>query len=199
MTDEKGIRFHCEWESGPPVERLLAQELDRWRNTLRDAGFVGHDASADVGFGNLSVRFASGFVISGTDTGRLECLAESGWTHVTAWDIDRNRVVCRGPCRASSETMTHAAIYDCDRRIGAVAHGHHHALWARESGRLPTTQAGVGYGTPGMARQVAAAVRSADRVNGLIVMGGHPGGLIGFGATIEAACRALLALDRERG
>jgi hypothetical protein len=55
---------------------------------------------------------------------------------------------------ASSESLTHAAVYSGDGAAGAVIHCHADALWQRLVGRVPTTSAEVAYGTPEMAGEV---------------------------------------------
>ena len=103
---------------------------------------------------------------------------------MTHCDIDANRVECTGAIKASSETLTHAAIYQLSPSIGAIVHVHSLALWERLKNVAPTTRADVAYGTPAMAREFSRLyIESELPERCLAVMAGHPAGLISFGAT----------------
>ena len=154
MIDEGTIKFVSRWEKGPPPGIQLVDDLIHWRTPLFNAGLIGHFEEHDVGYGNLSARLNEGgaFVISGTQTGHI---AEAGAEHfsiVTAYDIDANAVTSTGPVEASSESLTHAAIYDLDPAIGSVVHVHSDPLWNASRDLLPSTDESVAYGTPQMAR-----------------------------------------------
>ena len=84
-----------------------------------------------TGFGNLSARSSNTnrFYITGTATGKHPELTKNHYCLVTDYDIRQNRLSCRGPVRASAESMTHAAIYESAPDVGAVYHIHHKALW----------------------------------------------------------------------
>lgn len=194
MIDEGYTKYECEWRRGPALAAETIAGLNACRNRLFDAGLVGHYAQHDVGFGNLSVRCADGgFIISGTQTGHIERTGAPHWSRVTGYDIDANRVTCEGPVQASSEALTHAAIYEIDPRIQAIAHVHSGELWRRLIDRIPTTSRDVPYGTPEMAREFARLYRETDLAESRIaVMGGHEEGLVAFGRDIgEATARVL--------
>jgi len=195
--DETGyVRFRCEWEqsdppAGPPVAALVG-----WRNRLRRLGLIGAYPDG-VGFGNVSGRLAGGtFVISGTATGGLESAGPEHFTEVVRYDVGANALACRGPVPASSESLSHAAVYAADPAAGAVFHVHHPGMWERLRGVIPTTDPAAEAGTPEMARAVAGLVR-AGVPGGVFAMGGHRDGLVAFGrAPDEAGDRLLAALDR---
>ena len=195
MIDEGYTKYECDWRRGRPMPEETVAELNTCRNRLFDAGLVGHYAQHDVGFGNLSVRCADGgFVISGTQTGHIERTDARHWSRVTGYDIDANRVTCEGPVQASSEALTHAAIYELDPDIQAIAHVHSGELWRRLIDRIPTTSRNVAYGTPEMAREFARLYRETDLAESrAAVMGGHDEGLVALGRDIgEATARVLL-------
>lgn len=114
MTDEGYIKFSCDWTKGPPFENAAIAELNKWRRPLFDAGLVGQYEDTGVGFGNMSMRSGPDvqFVISGTQTGHLADLTGAHYAEVTNYDIEGNRITCHGPVKASSESLTHAAIYE---------------------------------------------------------------------------------------
>lgn len=197
--DEGYIKYDIRWTPGPAPDIDAAHELEHWRRPLFAAGLIGEYADLGIGYGNISKRCGSTgqFLISGTQTGHLAGTDENHYALVTDVDIDANVVACRGPVKASSEAMTHAAIYALDARIAAVVHVHSKSLWAEYLGVLPTTGAAVPYGTPEMARELS---RIFANVNfdetGIAVMAGHEEGLISFGPSLEAAARRLLTLVR---
>lgn len=195
--DEGYIKFHSDWTAGAAADPTLVALLDRWRRPLFDAGLIGHYDELGVGYGNLSVRVDDGreFVISGTQTGRVATTTGQHYAQVTGYDIGANRVTSTGPVEASSESLTHAAIYELDPAINAVVHVHSAPLWQACLGRLPTTADDISYGTPEMAREFERLYRETDfAVGGIAVMAGHEEGIIAFGASLEEAAKRILRL-----
>jgi len=195
MIDEGVIKFDCEWTRGPLPQHAVISDLNRWRRPLFDAGLIGYCKDTGVGFGNISVRVGldAHFVISGTQTGHLANLTRSHYAQVTDCEIQNNRVACRGLVKASSESLTHAAIYELDPAIKAIVHIHSEALWQELHGKIPTTNPGAAYGTREMAEEFGRLYRDTDFADyGLAVMAGHDGGLISIGHDMaEAAGRFL--------
>ena len=195
--DEGYIKFDIDWTPGPAPDVAAARRLDAWRRPLHAAGLVGLYEDLGIGFGNLSERGSEPgqFLISGTQTGGIAHTDERHYALVTAVDIDANSVSCTGPVKASSEAMTHAALYALDSRIGAVVHVHSRALWNKYLDVLPTTDPNVSYGTPAMAREFARLFAETEfREAGVAVMAGHEEGLISVGPTLEAAAKRMLRL-----
>ena len=196
MIDEGYTKYRVDWRRDAPVPDAAVAALDGWRRRLHAAGLVGHDTVHDVGYGNISVRAGDGFIISGTQTGHIAETDARHYSRVIDYSIDDNRVTCRGPVQASSEALTHAAIYELDPAIGAVVHVHSRPLWARYKGVLPTTAADIPYGTPAMAREFQRLYRdTALAVDGVAVMAGHDDGLIAFGRDIDEGATRILALE----
>ncbi|MDZ7644544.1 MAG: class II aldolase/adducin family protein [Woeseiaceae bacterium] len=201
MIDEGYIKFELDWVEGPPPDSAAIAELRRWRRPLYEAGLIGHYDDLGIGFGNLSVRSRGEghFVISGTQTGHLADPDERHYALVTDYDIDANRVTCRGRTRASSESMTHAALYELSPAINAVAHVHSLSLWRRLRDVLPTTAADIAYGTPQMAREFRRLFEETDfGRDGIAVMAGHEEGIVATGGDLRQAARRILDLP-ERG
>lgn len=193
MIDEGYIKYRCDWHEAPALPEELVAELNGWRNRLYDAGLVGYYEQHGVGYGNVSVRDGDGFIISGTQTGHIARTDASHYARVSACDIDANRVVCDGPVKASSEALTHAAIYALDPAIGAVVHVHDQALWQEMIDAVPTTAPEVSFGTPDMAREFERLYRETDFArDGIAVMAGHQDGLVSFGARISDAAERIL-------
>lgn len=195
--DEGYIKYNIDWTPGPAPDVAGAKALDAWRRPLYEAGLIGEYDELGIGYGNLSIRSgkAGQFLISGTQTGRLATTDEAHYSLVTEVDLGANAVSCLGPVKASSEAMTHAAIYALDDSIGAIVHVHSRELWNRYRDKLPTTDASVAYGTPEMAREFSRLYADTDfDRDGIAVMAGHEDGLISFGATLEDAARRMLNL-----
>lgn len=196
--DEGYIKFESDWTPGPAADSDVVALLDRWRRPLFDAGLIGHYDELGIGYGNLSVRVGGGrqFVISGTQTGRVANTSGEHYARVTDYDIDANRVCSTGPVEASSESLTHAAIYQLDPAINGVVHVHSQPLWQMLLGRLPTTAGDISYGTPEMAHEFERLYRDTDfRSTGVAVMAGHEEGIVAFGGSLEEAAGRLLALS----
>ena len=199
--DEGVIKYDSDWTPGPAPDPALTQVLERWRRPLYKCGLIGEYEDLQIGYGNLSVRAAAAghFVISGTQTGHLAETTGEHYALVTDYDIDANRLSSTGPVEASSEALTHAALYDLDDSIGAVVHVHDEALWHQLAATFPVTGAAVAYGTPAMAREFERLYRHGDFAAGRVaVMGGHEAGIVAIGASLEEAATRILELAAER-
>lgn len=196
--DEGYIKYQSFWTKAPIPNASSAEVLDTWRRPLFDAGLIGQYEEFGIGFGNISIRCGGPgeFLISGTQTGHLAKTDKTHYSLVTSWSVHGNRVCCVGQVQASSEAMTHAAIYQLDLKIGAIVHVHSGELWRRHLDRLPTTDPDVAYGTPEMANEFRRLYRDTDfRKTKLAVMAGHEEGLLSFGTTLEEAAGRVLELQ----
>lgn len=197
MIDEGYTKYDVDWTDRRPVDLPEVAELDRWRRRLYDAGLVGQYEDSGIGYGNISVRIGRGpeFLISGTRTGHLRHTGREHYALVTNADAANNSVTCRGAVQASSESLTHASVYALDSSTGAVVHVHDDLLWERLKDTLPTTDAGVPYGTPGMAEEFARLWRDGGLADaGVAIMAGHESGIVSFGRDLQEATERVLTL-----
>ena len=198
MTIDEGyIKYQSHWSPAELPDTAAARLLEEWRKPLFAAGLVGHYHELNIGFGNLSIRSGEPgqFLITGTQTGHIEQTTAEHYSLVTSFDIGRNEVYCTGPVQASSEAMTHAALYELDPSIGAIVHVHSKPLWDQYLHVLPTSDSDVTYGTPEMALELARLYQeTAFGSGGIAVMGGHEDGLISIGESLEQAATKILAL-----
>jgi L-ribulose-5-phosphate 4-epimerase len=199
MIDEGYTKYVVDWTPGAPIECPEIEDLNKWREPLFAAELIGQYEELGIGYGNISARTASGqFVISGTQTGHLPTLGNDHYALVTDYDVEHNRVTCRGAIQASSEAMTHAAIYELNPSIRAVVHVHSDHLWVRLKSAMPTTDAAVQYGTPAMAHEFVRLYRETDfAATGIAVMAGHDSGLVSIGASMEEAATRILSIHAD--
>jgi len=189
------IKFSCERIAAPAIAFAGFDELNNYRSKLRELGLIGMDANG-IGFGNLSVRdHANGFHITGSSTGSLAQLAPTDFTKVVAYDFVKNWLRCEGPVVASSESLTHAAVYESEPKAGAVIHCHNANVWKALVDLAPTTSKTVAYGTPEMAYEVRRLFKTSDvKARKIFVMAGHEEGIVTFG---KDTAEAFAVLERE--
>ena len=193
--DEGYIKYQCYWQNKSAIAPEDIAELNEWRAKLYALGLIGKYDNG-IGFGNVSVRipYSQYFIISGTQTGGIAELTEQHYTKVTDFDWQQNYVVCRGLIKASSETLTHAAIYTALPETKAVVHVHHSNLWHLGRDRFPTTNPDCAYGTPEMASEIIKLCQQrSTQAQKIIIMSGHEEGILTFGSSVEEAAKTLLS------
>ena len=169
-------------------------ELNACRRKLLEQRLIGVDLNS-VGFGNLSVRDGGtrNFYITGSATGGLPELTPTDCVRVVAYDFARNWLRYEGAAIPSSESLTHAAIYESDSSTSAVVHCHDSVLWRTLLDRVPTTSKSVAYGTPEMAYEIMRLFKGTDvRSRKIFAMAGHEGGIVTFGKNLENAFDVLM-------
>lgn len=189
--DEGVVKYYAVHRDGPAPAHPLLNKLDQARTQLFNLGLVGVYPDG-VGYGNVSIRNKSGCIISGTSTGATRILGANCYCYVRNFDIPTNTVHTEGPIQASSESMTHCAIYQANHAIGCVLHIHNLRLWRKllDQG-YPSTPIEIPYGTPQMAQEMAAIVQRLASPSSLLVMAGHEEGIIAYGPTIDLALNQI--------
>ena len=153
-----------------------------------------------VGFGNVSVRDGrmTSFYITGSATGGLAELTSTDCVRVVAYDFARNWLSYEGTAIPSSESLTHATIYESDSITSAVIHCHDSALSAMLLDRVPATSKTVAYGTPEMAYEIIRLFQISDvRNEKIFVMAGHQAGIVTFWKNLEEAFQVLMRMKRN--
>lgn len=191
--DEGYIKFNCNWIPSNDIPLHKVTELNVWRDRLYKKGLIGA-YSDGIGFGNISMKWnEKAFLISGTATGGLAKLNESHYSLVTNFSLSTNSITCKGPVKASSESLTHASIYESSATANAVIHIHNLNMWNSLIHKVPTTNVNIPYGTPEMANEIRRLFEESPlSIEKLIVMGGHQEGIISFGQDLEEAGRVLI-------
>ncbi|WP_246199104.1 class II aldolase/adducin family protein [Sodalinema gerasimenkoae] len=194
MFDEGVIKYESVWEAGEPLSEAVLGDLMAWRDRLYGLGLIGAYENG-IGFGNVSQRLGDGdeFVISGTQTGHVPHLEANQYTRVCEFDLGANRLRCCGPVKASSESLTHGAIYQRCPQVRAIFHVHQGQFWRRVLHRVPTTGAEVPYGTPQMAEEMFRLFEQENLSEArILAMAGHEDGVMSFGESLDQAGAVLL-------
>ncbi|MEM9509089.1 MAG: class II aldolase/adducin family protein [Cyanobacteria bacterium P01_E01_bin.35] len=194
MIDEGYIKYQCRWQQVSAVSDAEIVELNRYRTKLYKLGLIGVYDNG-IGFGNLSIRLpeAAQLIISGTQTGGIVNLKAQHYAKVIDYNWQENYVLCQGLIKASSETLTHAAIYAALPQVNAVIHIHNYQLWQQLRDVAPTTNAECAYGTPEMAGEIVhLCQQKLTQQHQIIVMSGHEAGILTFGHNLAEASDILL-------
>ena len=180
--DQSGFKFI------PPLPANEYAVVERYRKILNGLNLIGAYENG-LGFGNISVRKnylhlvkteRPQFIITGTQTGHLKNLTGEHYTRVVDFDIQAFSVTAQGVVRASSETVTHASIYEMNSSIHSVIHIHQLKIWkGMIAAGYPSTGKWFPYGTYEMAAAVKDCIGGLTQ--GLIVMKGHEEGVIAYG------------------
>ncbi len=198
VVDEGYIKFHSELYQTPPPSEWVVEEVNTWRDRLYAMRYIGA-YEGGIGYGNISVRseLLSEFIVTGSGTGSIPLLFPEHFTRVSSYSIDANSVVCEGQIHASSESMTHAAVYACAPDARAVIHIHSRDHWDTLLNKIPTSSASAAYGTPEMAREIKRLFDETDfREIRVMAMAGHEEGILSYGTSLtEAGTRLLAVLD----
>jgi ribulose-5-phosphate 4-epimerase/fuculose-1-phosphate aldolase len=190
--DEGYIKFNCHWIKTDPIPSDRLCEINEWRDKLYHLGLIGvYDDG--IGFGNISIRAENNtFIITGSGTGNLNQLSENHYVLVNDYDVAKNSLTCAGPIKASSESLSHAMVYECLPETNSVIHIHNTDMWEKLMDQIPTTDKNVTYGTPEMASEIKKIVEELGNKEKILVMGGHEGGIITFGKNLDEAGGILL-------
>ncbi len=192
--NEKGyIKFNCIWSETGPVDEKLIVDINRWREILYQKGLIGEYPN-NIGYGNISTRLVGNiFIITGTATGKLKTLTAEHYSKVIAYNLEKNSLTCMGPVKASSESLSHAALYASCLSANAIIHVHNKKLWEQLMKTEIATSANVEYGTPEMAKEIIRLFKETDlKKRGIFVMAGHEDGIVSFGKDMDEAGEILL-------
>ncbi|MBI4862645.1 MAG: class II aldolase/adducin family protein [Candidatus Riflebacteria bacterium] len=195
MAAEGVVKFHEERIPGPPPDVEAIRELCVWRTILYDLGMIGGGGVryGGLGYGNASARVRPydlskgkrAFLITGTQTGHHHELGPEHFALVQAYDMASNSVRSAGPSGASSESLTHGAVYDQSPLIRWVFHVHAPAIWThRHALGIPSTRPDAEYGSSAMARDLWRLFGETElRTLRIFAMSGHQDGIVCFGGS----------------
>ncbi|MCO6479946.1 MAG: class II aldolase/adducin family protein [Phaeodactylibacter sp.] len=192
--DEGYIKFDSHWKNAPPLPEAEIAELNIYRQRLYEQGLIGAYDNG-IGYGNISRRYGDSgqFIISGSATGNLVELTAGHYALVTKVEARQNRLWCEGPANASSESMSHAAVYQECPWVNGVIHVHHPGLWKALLHKLPTTDKSAPYGSPEMVDSIIQLMRETRlEEQKIFVMEGHREGIFTFGRSLKEAFDVLM-------
>lgn len=195
--DDGVIKYQRDFTKTEALKPDQYRPLECWRKKLYQLKLIGEYPSEKIGYGNLSMRLHEHhFLITGTQTGKHPDLNGEHYTIVTGHDLKMNLIKASGPIDASSEALTHAAIYAHNQKIQAVFHVHEKLLWnAMLEHNLAHTQKDIPYGTVAMATAVNELI--ADDTCGVFAMAGHEDGIVSFGKNLDEAGELILELVKR--
>ncbi|MDR0377111.1 MAG: class II aldolase/adducin family protein [Spirochaetaceae bacterium] len=194
--EEGYVKYIADHRTAPAVEPPLWRELNEARTCLYDRGLIGALPNG-IGFGNVSVRVTGEeFLISGTATGDCRVLTAHEYCVVTSFNLEENRVTTSGPVRASSESMSHGAVYRSRASVMCVIHVHSRKIFDRLlSGGCISTPPEAAYGSPEMALAISTLAAAGRENRGVIVLAGHDEGVLSYGVSVREALNLILELD----
>ncbi len=197
MTTDKGIiKFRCRFATAaaPPAGKIL--QMNNIRHKLYKRKFIGVDENG-IGFGNISIRYddSEQFIITGTQTGSKANLVHQDYSFVSDYEIKQNTIFCQGKIKASSESMSHAAIYKARNDINAVIHIHSNKIWRELLNKEPTTSPEFEYGTAELAEAIGKLC--LDTFENIIILGGHQDGILIYGKNIQEAYVTILKTEEK--
>ncbi len=180
------IKFRIDHqETGTICSDEDISELLQFRTEIFDRGWIGVLPDG-VGFGNLSMRVENHFIITGNATGQHRTPNSSHFAKVLRYDAKFNICTSEGPRKPSSESGTHAVIYDILPDINVILHIHNTAIWKKIIETGFSTAENIEYGTPEMAEAVKDLVQQPEVIKaGVFAMKGHEDGAVFFGTSIE--------------
>jgi ribulose-5-phosphate 4-epimerase/fuculose-1-phosphate aldolase len=191
---------HCD-----PINSIEYFELEKWRKVLYQHNLIGEYPEVKIGFGNMSMTadyrhfFSTAhrqFIITGTQTGKYPDLDGQHYTRVLDYDIEKLKIQMMGPIEASSEALTHAAIYESNHDTRAIFHIHSPAIWnGMILDRCDYTEKNIPYGTLEMARATQKCVE--HKSFGSFCMHGHEDGVVIYGRSLDEAGELTLKLYRQ--
>lgn len=195
------IRFSLNWEEKELEQIDVSLSFQQWRKWLYSMNWIGLTED-NIGYGNLSIRKEQGFLITGSGTGAFDTLTKNQYAFVPSWNIEKNTVDCVGKIKASSESLSHAAVYEALPQMGAVIHIHDSEYWKLMVERVPlqTTTKNAEYGTVELAKEIKSrCLQNLESTGSVLALGGHEDGILAYAKTMNEAVLILLKQARSLG
>jgi ribulose-5-phosphate 4-epimerase/fuculose-1-phosphate aldolase len=185
------IKFNYDLEPGSNITGEDIKELNEARQNLYANKLIGVYDNG-IGYGNVSRRYGSGFIITGSETGKKDNLELQDYCLIDSYNINFNYVRALGSIPPSSESLTHAAVYSASNNINSVLHIHDEELWMRALNVMPSSNPDFSFGTRELAHDIQRMLMERSIVErGIIIMSGHPEGILLFGENVNHALRNM--------
>ena len=116
MTEDGVIKFHYDFTDSAIPASSNIESLEKIRKILCKYNLIGVDKHG-IGYGNLSLAVGNNgifkkFIISASQTGKYHELLPEQYVTVHSYDFSAFSVQASGINPPSSESLTHAAIYE---------------------------------------------------------------------------------------
>ncbi len=188
MIDEGYIKYSADRRDGKiPLPKWM-HDMNMVRTTLWNMRLLGVYPNG-IGYGNISHRHeGNSFIISGSATGEKMILQPDEYALVESFDLANNSIKAVGKIDASSESMSHGAIYEALPETNVVMHFHSRKIFdSMIKGDYPTTSKEMAFGTPELAMAISKLVLEKGTPNGILVTAGHDEGVIAYGTDLDSA------------
>jgi len=117
-----GVKFKVSFSSDTIVEENEIEEIVFWCNEFSRLKLA--PTHVDGSYGNLSMRYKGGFLITATSLDLGTHLMPEDFVFVKSCDMKKFSVIVQGRKKPSSETVLHAHLYELRPDINAIFHGH---------------------------------------------------------------------------
>ena len=201
MEEREGvIKYQLNHQNTPIDTAMSITELTAWRSVLFNLSLIGKIKGRynGLGFGNISQRVSSNtqqFLITGSQTGGIETLKRQHYCLIATACPYQNTIDSKGEIEPSSESLTHASIYQHSQYVQFVIHIHCPEIWQMTKQlNLPHTAAHIPYGTTEMAHAVSHLLDAKElQEKKIFSMLGHQDGIVAFSHSIENAAQTLIS------
>ncbi|MCP4193643.1 MAG: class II aldolase/adducin family protein [Planctomycetaceae bacterium] len=198
MIDEGYIKYSANRRDGDVEYTQDVRNLSMVRTTLFNEGLIGVYENG-IGFGNVSYRIDEhSFVISGSATGGEMVLKPEQFAIVESFDLEKNSVNVVGKIDASSESMSHGAVYEAMPEVNTVIHVHSRKIFDYMLEKhYPKTPKEITFGTPELATSIKKVILGNKSPNGVLVTEGHDEGVIVYAVNLDIAYDLINALNKK--
>ncbi len=168
---------------------IQLESLFKIRKKLFSKKMIGVD-NFGVGYGNISIRidFSDHFLITGTQTSSMPIITKDEMVLVRGYDPKKFTIDSCGQIKPSSESSTHATLYQMDKKIISIIHIHNFSLWKNMIEQNFHVSGDLEYGTKELSnniREIFSIINNSPQK--IFPMKGHEGGVISYGQSIEEA------------
>ncbi len=191
------IKYNFDFTRTKPLDTSQYAQIEEIRERLYALKLIGiHEG---IGYGNISQKSLDGtFVITGTQTGHLNSLDGEHYAHILEYDDREFYLKSCGMIKPSSESLTHATIYNLDENIRAVIHIHSKSIWKFMLKNSYLKTKNVPYGTREMIDEVNRIYTDIKPLSDAkFAMSGHEEGVMSFGRSLKEAESNLYGVISE--
>lgn len=184
------IKFNCKIAGSQTPDEVDIEGINDLRSRLHSLGLIGATPEG-IGYGNISRRFGNYFIISCSATGQLPVLSEKDFAIIQAYSFQNNEVEISGFKPASSESLTHIAVYTSLEDVNIVAHIHNSRIWKHLIAEGKSTSGNADYGTVEIAMEVREYLQISTSPNQSFALAGHQDGVMIIGRNSENILQEL--------